>query len=130
MYKLYSSKVIKLIIVHKINLKKRQTKQRYKQTKVCFDQYEIDYLGRIKFLHVEMPYWTHSVSYCRDIWWVSVGGTQAADVNILYVGMQQIWKRNSNCFCSYKTIQCHRRGLEYLKERYLCTNRLEERSYG
>ena len=24
--------------------------------KVCFDQYELDYLGRIKFLHVEMPY--------------------------------------------------------------------------
>ena len=23
---------------------------------VCFDQYELDYLGRIKFLHVEMPY--------------------------------------------------------------------------
>ena len=24
--------------------------------KVCFDQYELDYLGRIKFLHVEMPH--------------------------------------------------------------------------
>ena len=24
---------------------------------VCFDQYKLDYLGRIKFLHVEMPYW-------------------------------------------------------------------------
>ena len=24
--------------------------------KVCFDQYELDYLGRIKFVHVEMPY--------------------------------------------------------------------------
>ena len=24
--------------------------------KVCFDQYELNYLGRIKFLHVEMPY--------------------------------------------------------------------------
>ena len=23
---------------------------------VCFDQYDFDYLGRIKFLHVEMPY--------------------------------------------------------------------------
>ena len=23
---------------------------------VCFDQYEFDYLGQIKFLHVEMPY--------------------------------------------------------------------------
>ena len=23
---------------------------------VCFDQYELDYLRRIKFLHVEMPY--------------------------------------------------------------------------
>ena len=24
--------------------------------KVCFDQYELDYLGRINFMHVEMPY--------------------------------------------------------------------------
>ena len=24
---------------------------------VCFDQYELHYHGRIKFLHVEMPYW-------------------------------------------------------------------------
>ena len=24
---------------------------------VCFDQYELDYLGLIKFLHVERPYW-------------------------------------------------------------------------
>ena len=24
---------------------------------LCFDQDELDYLGRIKFLHVEMPYW-------------------------------------------------------------------------
>ena len=23
---------------------------------VCFNQYELDYLGRIKFLHIEMPY--------------------------------------------------------------------------
>ena len=23
---------------------------------VCFDQYELDFLGRIKFLHVKMPY--------------------------------------------------------------------------
>ena len=23
---------------------------------VCFDQYELDYLGRIKFINVEMPY--------------------------------------------------------------------------
>ena len=23
---------------------------------ICFDQYELDYLGQIKFLHVEMPY--------------------------------------------------------------------------
>ena len=22
----------------------------------CFDQYELDYLGQMKFLHVEMPY--------------------------------------------------------------------------
>ena len=33
-----------------------KTKQRDKQTKVCFDQYELDYLGRIKFIHVENPY--------------------------------------------------------------------------
>ena len=26
------------------------------KNKVCFDQYELDYLGRIKFVHVEMPY--------------------------------------------------------------------------
>ena len=25
--------------------------------KICFDQYELYYLGRIKFLHVEMPYY-------------------------------------------------------------------------
>ena len=25
---------------------------------VCVDQYELDYLGRIKFLHVEIPYWS------------------------------------------------------------------------
>ena len=24
--------------------------------KVCFDQYELDYRGRKRFLHVEMPY--------------------------------------------------------------------------
>ena len=24
--------------------------------KVCFDQYELNYHGRIKFLHVKMPY--------------------------------------------------------------------------
>ena len=33
-----------------------KTKQRDKQTKVCFEQYELDYLGQIKFLHVEMSY--------------------------------------------------------------------------
>ena len=26
------------------------------KNEVCFDQYELDYFGRIKFLHVEMPY--------------------------------------------------------------------------
>ena len=26
------------------------------KNEVCFDQYELDYLGRIKFLHVEMPW--------------------------------------------------------------------------
>ena len=26
------------------------------KNKVCFDQYELDYLGRMKLLHVEMPY--------------------------------------------------------------------------
>ena len=31
---------------------------------VCFDQYELDYLGRIQFLHVEMPYCI-SVPKCR-----------------------------------------------------------------
>ena len=57
MEKLYSSKVIKFVLI-KTNLKKRQTKpkKRDKQTKVCFDQYELDYLGRIKFVHVEMPH--------------------------------------------------------------------------
>ena len=55
MHKLYSSKVIKFVMI-KTNLKKRQTKQRDKQTKICFDQYELDYLGRIKFLQVKMPY--------------------------------------------------------------------------
>ena len=27
---------------------------------LCFDQHELDYLGRIKFLHVEMPYMLNS----------------------------------------------------------------------
>ena len=33
------------------------------QNKICFDQYELDYLGRIKFLHVEMPY------TCSEVRW-------------------------------------------------------------
>ena len=31
---------------------------------VCFDQYELDFLGQIKFLYVEMP--------CRRYFWVHV----------------------------------------------------------
>ena len=51
MYKLYSSKIIKFVLI-KIN------KPPFLLTKnvVGFDQYELDYLGQIKFLHVEMPY--------------------------------------------------------------------------
>ena len=37
--------------------------QRDKQTKVCFDQYELDYLGRTKFIHVEMPYYFKVLSF-------------------------------------------------------------------
>ena len=34
---------------------------------VCFDQYDLDYLGRIKFLHVEIPYIYIHLSYLAVI---------------------------------------------------------------
>ena len=50
-WKLYSSsKVIKYVLI-KTNFHFLLPKE-----EVCFDQYELVYLGRIKFLHVEMPY--------------------------------------------------------------------------
>ena len=47
---------------------------------VCFDQYELDYLGRIKFLYVEMSYYKclkiRHVDLCREHWATS------AEVNV------------------------------------------------
>ena len=50
---------------------------------VCFDQYELDYLGRIKFLHVEMPYKQESdtrvtISSGRLLWSACCTATRSA----------------------------------------------------
>ena len=53
-------------ILIRTNLKKRnKTEQRDKQTKVCFDQYKLEYLGWIKFIHVKMP-------YCKYIYYIYI----------------------------------------------------------
>ena len=56
MWKLYSSKVTKFVLI-KTNLLFLLPNKG-----VCFDQYELDYYGRIKFLPVEIPYLPNRIS--------------------------------------------------------------------
>ena len=56
---------VETLFVHGNHVCTDQTKAPFLLSKkVCFDQYELDYLGRMKFLHVEMPYCTiHTIFF-------------------------------------------------------------------